>query len=112
MPARAILPGVAGVALFGAAAILEIPLCLSASSVLIAVTESLPARIRSGALATLYAVAVAVFGGTTQFAVTWLIQVTGSPLAPAWYLVAATGAGLVAILLFAETAPAHRKAPA
>lgn len=95
--------------LFGAAAILEIPLCLSASSVLIAVTESLPARIRSGALSTLYALAVAVFGGTTQFAVTWLIAVTGSPLAPAWYLTAAVAAGLVAILMFAETAPAHRR---
>ncbi len=97
-------------ALFGAAAVLQIPLCLSASSVLIAITESLPARIRSGALSTLYAVAVAVFGGTTQFAVTWLIQVTGNPLAPAWYLAAAVAAGLVAILLFAETAPAHRRA--
>ena len=98
--------------LFGAAAILEIPLAISASSVLVAITESMPARIRSGAVSTLYAVAVAVFGGTTQFAVTWLIQVTGSPLAPAWYLAAAAGAGLVAILLFAETAPAHRKGPA
>jgi len=94
--------------LFGAAAVLEIPLAISASSVLVAITESMPARIRSGAVSTLYA--VAVFGGTTQFAVTWLIQVTGSPLAPAWYLAAAAGAGLVAILMFAETAPGHRKA--
>ncbi len=98
--------------LFGAVMILQIPLAISASSVLVAITESMPARIRSGAVSTLYALAVAVFGGTTQFAITWLIQITGNPLAPAWYLAAAAAAGLVAILLFAETAPAHRKAPA
>jgi MFS family permease len=97
--------------LFGAAAVLEIPLAISASSVLVAITESMPARIRSGAVSILYAVAVAVFGGTTQFAVTWFIQVTGSPLAPAWYLAAAATAGLVAILMFAETAPGRLKAP-
>jgi MFS family permease len=100
------------VGLFGLVAILEIPLAISASSVLVAITESMPARIRSGAVATLYAVAVAAFGGTTQFAVTLLIAITGSPLAPAWYLAAAAAAGLIAILLFPETAPAHRKAPA
>ena len=96
--------------LFAAAAILELPLAISSSSVLVAITESLPAHVRSGALAILYALAVCVFGGTTQFAVAWLIGVTGSPLAPAWYLIAAASAGLVAILMFAETAPAHRRA--
>ncbi|MEO8925973.1 MAG: MFS transporter [Caulobacteraceae bacterium] len=95
--------------LFGAVAILEIPLCISASSVLIAITESLPAQIRSGAVATLYALAVAVFGGTTQFAVAALTAATGNLLAPAWYLAAAVAVGLIAMLMLAETAPAHRR---
>lgn len=38
------------------------------------------------ALAQPVAPSIATFGGTTQYAVTWLIQVTGNPLAPAWYL--------------------------
>jgi len=32
------------------------------------------------------AVGVAIFGGTTQFIVTWLIGATGNPAAPAWYV--------------------------
>jgi MHS family citrate/tricarballylate:H+ symporter-like MFS transporter len=95
-------------ALFGASAVLEIPLAISASSVLVAITESLPARIRSGAVATLYAVALSVFGGTTQFAVTLIIKITGNPLAPAWYLTAAALVGLIAMPLMVETAPGRR----
>ena len=48
-----------------------------------------PSPLRSGALATIYALAISTFGGSTQFVVTWLIKVTGDPLAPAWYLGAA-----------------------
>jgi hypothetical protein len=33
-----------------------------------------------------YAVGVALFGGTTQFVITWLIAATGNPAAPAWYV--------------------------
>ena len=33
----------------------------------------------------------ALFGGTAPFVATWLISITGSKLAPAWYLVAAAG---------------------
>ena len=42
----------------------------------------------------IYATSIALFGGTTQLVITWLIQVTGSPMAPAWYLLAATAVGL------------------
>lgn len=41
----------------------------------------------------------------TQAVVKWLIDVTGSPLAPAWYLAGATAVGLVAMVLTYETAP-------
>jgi MFS family permease len=47
-----------------------------------ALTESLPKRIRGRAVALTYALSIAVFGGTTQLVVTWLIRVTESPLAP------------------------------
>ncbi|HTT01410.1 MAG TPA: MFS transporter [Steroidobacteraceae bacterium] len=70
--------------------------------------EALPQSIRSSGFATVYSVAMAAFGGTTQLVVTWLIHVTGSALAPAWYLVAATAIGQVALLLFPETAPVRQ----
>jgi MHS family citrate/tricarballylate:H+ symporter-like MFS transporter len=35
--------------------------------------------------------------------VAWLIHVTGDPLSPAWYLIASSGVGLIAILMMVET---------
>jgi MFS transporter, MHS family, citrate/tricarballylate:H+ symporter len=71
-------------------------------------TEALPQNIRGSVIATVYSLAVALFGGTTQLVITWLLHVTASALAPAWYLVGATAAGQVALMLFPETAPARR----
>lgn len=67
--------------------------------------EALPQSIRGSGFATVYSVSIAAFGGTTQLVVTWLIHVTGSALAPAWYLTAATAVGQLAYMLFPETAP-------
>lgn len=69
--------------------------------------ESLPAEIRSRALGTVQSVAVAVFGGSTQLVATWLIHVTGSAMAPAWYLIGAAGIAEIAFILLPETAPAR-----
>jgi MFS family permease len=77
-----------------------------------AVTETLPKRIRGGAFAMVYAISIAVFGGSTQLVITWLIQVTGSPMAPAWYLVGAGAIGLSARWLIVESAPVKILAPA
>jgi MFS family permease len=71
-----------------------------------AFTEALPQNIRGGVFATIYAVAIATFGGTAQLVVTWLLHVTGDPLAPSWYLLLAAIVGLVAMGLMPETAPA------
>jgi MFS transporter, MHS family, citrate/tricarballylate:H+ symporter len=76
-----------------------------------AVTETLPKRIRGGAFATIYATSIALFGGTTQLVITWLIQVTGNPLAPAWYLLAATLVGQIALRLILESAPVKTAPP-
>ena len=68
-------------------------------------TEALPQQIRGGVFATIYAVAIASFGGTAQLVVTWLLHVSGDPLAPSWYLLLAAVVGLVAMGLMPETAP-------
>ncbi|KGT81769.1 citrate:proton symporter [Bradyrhizobium japonicum] len=72
-------------------------------------TEALPQNIRGGVFATVYAVAIASFGGTAQLVVTWLLHVTGNPLAPAWYLLLAAIVGLVAMSLMPETAPVKKR---
>ena len=50
-------------------------------------------------------VAIATFGGTAQLVVTWLLHVSGDPLAPAWYLLQAVTVALIAMGLMRETAP-------
>jgi MFS family permease len=67
--------------------------------------EALPQSIRGGVFATVYAVAIATFGGTAQLVVTWLLHISGNPLAPAWYLLLAAVVGLAAMSLLPETAP-------
>jgi len=84
---------------------------LSGAASLTAVTESLPKPIRGTSLAVLYATATAIFGGTTQPLITWLIHRTGDVLWPGWYLMIATAIGLGAMLLMRESAPA-KVAPA
>jgi MHS family citrate/tricarballylate:H+ symporter-like MFS transporter len=76
-----------------------------------AVTETLPKRIRGRAFATIYATSIALFGGTTQLVITWLIQVTGNAMAPAFYLAAATVVGQLALRLILESAPVKTMAP-
>jgi MHS family citrate/tricarballylate:H+ symporter-like MFS transporter len=68
-------------------------------------TEALPQEIRGGVFATIYAIAIASFGGTAQLVVTWLLHVSGDPLAPSWYLLFAATVGLIAMSLMPETAP-------
>ena len=70
-----------------------------------ALGESLPKPIRGLGFGTVYSVSIAAFGGTTQLIVTWLLHVTGNPLAPAWYLLAASAVGQVALMLIPESAP-------
>jgi hypothetical protein len=72
------------------------------------ITESLPVGLRAGSLGIIYALAISSFGGTAQFVVTWLIAVTGSPLAPAWYMSAALLLGLAGMLPMPETAPSRK----
>ena len=69
--------------------------------------ESLPMSIRGSGFGTAYSLSIALFGGTTQLVVTWLIHVTGSAMAPAWYLTAAVAVGQVALMLMRESAPAR-----
>jgi MFS transporter, MHS family, citrate/tricarballylate:H+ symporter len=78
------------------------------SAFYVALTEGLPQNIRGGALATVYAVAIACFGGTAQLVVTWLLHITGNALAPAWYMLFAGAIGVVAMAMMRETLPASR----
>ncbi|HTQ15355.1 MAG TPA: MFS transporter [Rhizomicrobium sp.] len=98
-----------GAVLLALTAILTIFIAGSAGANLPAIAESVPASLRSGVLGTVYAVAIATFGGSAQVMEAWLVKATGSPFAPGWYLAAASLMGVVAIWLMPETAPAKAK---
>jgi hypothetical protein len=83
----------------------NVSFAIAITPIIVALTEALPKAIRSGVVATTYAFAISVFGGSTQVVITWLSQRTGNPLAPAWYWMGALLLGLTAALLMPETAP-------
>ena len=67
-------------------------------------SEILPTRVRYTALSIGYNIAVALFGGFAPFIATWLIGVTGSNLAPSYYLIAAATITFLVVLRIPETA--------
>jgi hypothetical protein len=73
-----------------------------------AITESMHKNLRGAGVGVIYAASVAVFGGTTQPVIAWLTHVTGDPLAPAWYMQAASVVGLIASILIYESAPSRQ----
>ena len=100
-----------GVTLLTAVGVMGALSSMSSGPGLILLAESVRKEVRGLVLATVYAVALAVVGGTTQPIITALIHVTGDPLAPAWYMMGATVVGIVAISLMRETAPSAKSSP-
>ncbi|HGM6860949.1 MFS transporter [Serratia rubidaea] len=65
--------------------------------------ESFPRHIRASYMASAYAVAVSLFGGTAQLVAAWLLDVTGNKMAPAWYMMICVLISLLAVARFEET---------
>ncbi|WP_064445133.1 MFS transporter [Rhodococcus sp. YH3-3] len=66
-------------------------------------SEIFPTQVRYSGFAFSFNTANALFGGTAPFVATLLIEVTGSKLAPAWYLVAAALVAMGSMLMARET---------
>ncbi len=90
-------------------ALLNVLSAMATTPIIVTLTESLPKSVRSGAVAMVYAFAISIFGGSTQFTITKLLAVTGDPLAPAYYWTAASVIGLIAMLLVKESAPVRMR---
>jgi MFS family permease len=78
---------------------------LSGTAALTALTESLPNESRGSGMAIAYAIAVTVFGGTTQFMIAWLIQVTGDRASPAYYVIATSAISVWAMAQLGARGP-------
>lgn len=69
-----------------------------------AISEMFATMGRSTWMTPAYALAVAIFGGFAPFIATWLIAATGSPLSPAFYVIAAAIISFIVIWRMPETA--------
>lgn len=85
--------------------ILAVPMSVSGAALYCAIIESVPKAARVRAFALTYSLAVALFGGTTQMVVTWLLRFTGNPMSIAWYCAAIQLIGGVVAMGARETAP-------
>lgn len=61
-------------------------------------SEIFPARMRTTGLSISYSFGVAIFGGFAPFINAWLIESTGSKLAPSWYVMFAAAISLTALV--------------
>ncbi len=89
-------------ALVGATALLTLLHIFGSSAAILLFILALPARVRAGSLSLVYALAIAIFGGSTQVVLKLLIRWTGNPIAPGWYMTCAVAAGLIGAFLLRE----------
>jgi MHS family proline/betaine transporter-like MFS transporter len=69
-----------------------------------AIAEIFPTKGRSTWMSSSYALAVAIFGGFAPFISQWMIDATGSKMAPTAYVMAAAAISFLTILTLRETA--------
>jgi MFS family permease len=90
---------------YAAIAFVTVLQSLSTPPTVTTLLEQLPKRVRSGVTSTVYAFAISIFGGSTQFMLTWLLAISGNALMPAYYWTGAQVVGLIAMVLVKESAP-------
>jgi MFS family permease len=93
--------------LFVGTAVIGALLTLSASPIIAALAEGMPSAIRSGGVALVYALAISIFGGGTQFVLARTIHESGNPMTPAWFILGAIALCIPAALSLRESAPAR-----
>ena len=87
--------------------VMIIVLCMvtvpGAVAALTTMAEVFPTEIRAAGISLAYALTVTIFGASTQVVITWLLEATGSPLAPAFYVIVTSAISIVAMAIMRET---------
>jgi MFS family permease len=91
------------VTLLGVSAVLAALTAVFGAAGLVTIPELMPIAIRSTGLSLVYAISTSLFGGTTQFVVTWLLAVTHNPLAPAYYVMVMSALSVWAMWMLPES---------
>ncbi|KRE86600.1 MFS transporter [Arthrobacter sp. Soil764] len=85
-------------------ALIAFPVTFYVANLASALPAQFPTSSRYGAMGIAYNFAVAIFGGTTPFIVAALISATGNDMMPAYYLMATSLVGAIAIYFLKESA--------
>lgn len=64
--------------------------------------ELFPTNVRNTAISVTYTLNVSIFGGTAPMVCVWLISLTESPIAPAYYMALSAAMSLLAVLMIRE----------
>lgn len=100
-----LLIGIGGVwSTLAGLALIAFPVTFYVANLASALPAQFPTANRYGAMGIAYNFAVAIFGGTTPFIVAALITATGDDMMPAYYLMATSAVGAVAIYFLKESA--------
>lgn len=83
--------------LYAVVGVLSIGLVVQTVPGITMLPEMFPKHVRASGMSLVYSVGVALFGGFSPFISTWLVNATGSKLAPAWYLLAMTALSLAGL---------------
>ncbi len=84
--------------------LIAFPVTFYVANLASALPAQFPTSSRYGAMGIAYNFSVAIFGGTTPFIVAALIAATGNDMMPAYYLMATSAIGAVAIYFLKESA--------
>ena len=79
-------------------------------AMVVALTEIVPASVRTAGFSLAYALATALFGGFTPLVSTWLIDATANKAAPGLWMAFAGGCGLVATLVIYSSSAVQTRA--
>lgn len=60
---------------------------ISGAGIVIFLCECFPKKLRATGFSISYALGISLFGGTAQIIVTWILELTGNPASPAFYLI-------------------------
>ena len=84
--------------LYAVSALLAVFVAAQIVPVLVMIPELFPKHVRATGIALTYVVSASFFGGFSPFIASWLVERTGNPLAPAWYVAAACLVSLVPVI--------------
>jgi MHS family citrate/tricarballylate:H+ symporter-like MFS transporter len=79
-------------------------------AMVVALTEVVPAQVRTAGFSLAYALATALFGGFTPLVSTWLIDETGNRAAPGMWMAFAGACGLIATIALYSTSAVRVRA--